>query len=120
MLVYFLKVDFVIFKILSVLGKEIRLAEVQWIHITIHHPEVRNEQRKIIEVLIDPDFILFDRIRSNYNYYKKFQKTPVSKKFMHVIVKHSNKEGFIITSYFTDKIMKLEKVMVYEKFDNKL
>jgi len=110
----------IIFEIKSILNRRIRLTQIQWFHIIFHHPELKKERRKIFETLIKPNLVLYDKDKGTYNYYRKFKKTPISDKFMHVIVKHLNKEGFIITSYFTDKIMRFERVVVYEKYNNEL
>lgn len=37
-------------------------------------------------------------------YYKMYEQTPVTKKYLLVAVKVENGEGFILTSFFTDKI----------------
>jgi len=36
-------------------------------------------------------------------YYKLYPKTPVTRKYLMVAVKVENGEGFILTSFFTDK-----------------
>ncbi len=104
----------IIFEIADALGKKIRLTETQWLHILLHHPEMQNYEDKIAETLKFPKIILFDKPKGNYNYYKVFSKTPFGSKFLHVIVKHLNGEGFIITSYITDRIRKIEREIIYE------
>ena len=39
-------------------------------------------------------------------FYKLYAKTPVTQKFMLVVVQILNGEGFIVTAFFTDKIKK--------------
>lgn len=110
----------VILEVISALNKEIRLTEVQFSHIILHHPEIKNQEDKIISTLQEPDLVLFDEPKNNYNYYKKFESTPVTEKMLHAIVKHLNSGGFIITTYFTDKIMSKGRVVVYERSNNEL
>ena len=41
-----------------------------------------------------------------YLFYKLYAETPVTQKFMLVVVEVLNGEGFIVTAFFTDKIKK--------------
>ncbi len=107
----------IIFEVIDKLNKKIRLTDAQWFHILLHHPEMSNQENKIIETLRNADKILYDKQKDNHNYYKLFQKTPVSRKFLHVIIKHLNSEGFIITSYFTGEIRETDREIVYENDD---
>lgn len=110
----------IIFEIKSKLEKKIRLTDVQLFHVLLHHPEMKNQESKIIDALRKPDLVLHDKPKDTFNYYKRFSNTPVGDKFLHVIVKHLNSEGFIITSYFADIIRKINRVVVYEKSSNEL
>ena len=72
---------------------------------------MRNSGRLIKETLCKPDKIMKSNHAENvWLYYKHYQTTPVSEKYLCVIVKILNKEGFIITSFFTDRIKKGEKI----------
>ena len=103
----------VIFEINSKLEKKIRLTEVQWAHIRIKHSELDNQLSKMIETLKEPDLVCYSSDEENYQYYKYFAKTPVNEKYLLVIVKHLNKEGFVITAFFVGKIKKEFKEVVY-------
>ncbi|MBI4171107.1 MAG: hypothetical protein HY514_05385 [Candidatus Aenigmarchaeota archaeon] len=39
-------------------------------------------------------------------FYKLYDKTPVTRKYLLVAVKVLDKEGFVITAFFTEKIKK--------------
>lgn len=102
-----------IFEVTSKLEKKIRLTEVQWIHIRIRHPELDNQSSRIIETLREPDFVCYCSEEENYQYYRYFVETPVSKKYLLVIANHLNEEGFVITAFFVGKIRKQDKEVVY-------
>jgi hypothetical protein len=62
-------------------------------------------QDKIEATILVPDTIK----QSNHDkkvllYYKLYEKTPVTRKFLVVIIKIFNHHGFVITSYLTDRI----------------
>ncbi|MCL5877023.1 MAG: hypothetical protein M1540_04340 [Candidatus Bathyarchaeota archaeon] len=44
--------------------------------------------------------------------YKLYSKTPVTRKFMLVVVKASNEESFIVTAFYTDKVKKGDIIRV--------
>ncbi len=69
----------------------------------------RNEEPKRSDkrTLIDPDEIRASIQSSEILlFYKLYQKTPVTTKYVIVVVKTSNEEGFIVTAFYTDKIKK--------------
>lgn len=107
----------IIFEVISKLKRKIRLTDIQLFHVLLHHPEMVNQENKMLETLKYPDLVLCDKQKDTYNYYKLFMKTVVTRKFLHLIVKHLNSEGFIITSYFADEIRKTGKEIVYEVND---
>lgn len=107
----------VIFEVVSSMAKnrKIRLTETQHKHMLMHHPEVKGQEEKIASTLQEPDLLLFD-VEDQYNYYKKFELTPVTnRKMLSVVVKYLNSDGFVVTAYFTEKVMRRGRVVVYEK-----
>lgn len=71
--------------------------------------------------LVDPDFVYHSPREDNHRYHKNFKKTPVTEKFLLLIAKHIDEEGFVITGFFVSRIRRKDKVLVYEKKDiNKL
>jgi hypothetical protein len=59
-------------------------------------------------MLIDPDVIRKSQSDKDvYLYYK-----TISDRILCVVVKHLNGDGFLITTYFTDKVKKGKKTQV--------
>lgn len=92
------------------IGRNIRLTKNRLEHI-LTRAEMAEQEEKIRETLLTPD-----RIKKSKHdpdvllYYKLYEKTPVTKKYLLVTVRVENGEGFILTSFFTDKIKAGETV----------
>jgi len=94
----------VLFEVKSYDGRRIRLTEVQWLHIVFFHPEVEGEQNRIKSVLKKPEVVVEGATSDTKVCYKMFRATPVSRKYLAVVIKVLDREGFIMTSYFTERI----------------
>ncbi|MFQ6051893.1 MAG: hypothetical protein ACE5K4_09395, partial [Candidatus Hydrothermarchaeota archaeon] len=94
----------VIFNVKSRLERKIRLTEVQWAHTRTRHKEMDVQTRKMILTLEEPDLVYHSPKEENYHYYKLFRETPISEKYLLLIAKHLNGEGFVITAFFVSKI----------------
>ena len=69
------------------------------------------QEEKIEETLKSPEIVRHSLRDENVHlYYKFYAKTPVGQKYLLVGVKVFNGEGFVITSFFTDRIKKGEVV----------
>ncbi len=95
----------VVFEVISKLSKKIALTANGYEHVSERHPEVSGEVEKMRNTLVNPQVIR----KSTYEdkvwlFYRLFDKTPVSRKYLMVGVRLFNNEGIVITSYFTDKI----------------
>ena len=88
------------FEVLSCLGKRIRITKSHWIEVTQRkHLELDGRVREVQDTLIDADFVRISREdNSVFLYYKQLGKYHVC-----VICRHLDGEGFIITSYLTDR-----------------
>jgi CHASE2 domain-containing sensor protein len=106
-----------VFEVVSKLGKRIRLTEIQWAHMRSRHPELLDQLENMKATLVDPDFVFHSPKEENHQYHKNFKETPVTEKFLLLIVKHLNEEGFVITGFFVSRIRRKGKVLVYEKED---
>ena len=90
-----------VFEIIDKTKREIRLTKRQWRHITKVHPNMTNYLDEIKETLINPlkitDYSLDNDVRYYYKYlkYRKF-----TSKYLCVIIKYLNGEGFIISAFF--------------------
>ena len=82
-------------------GRIIYLTDERWRHI-VKHPEMANQLEQIKDTLLHPDTITTVEldliVRFYYRYYKD------RKEYLFISVKYLNGEGFIITSFYTDKI----------------
>jgi len=94
----------VLFEVKSYDGRRIRLTEVQWLHIVFFHPEVEGEQNRIKSVLKKPEVVVEGATSDTKVCYRMFRVTPVSRKYLAVVIKVLDGEGFIMTSYFTERI----------------
>jgi len=97
-----------VFEIVAYDGKIIRLTEVQWLHVVFFHPEVEGEQKKLREVLENPEVVVRGATEDTKIYYKFYPSTPVASKYLAVVVKVLDREGFIVTSYFTERVRRGE------------
>jgi hypothetical protein len=99
-----------IFQITTKLDKLVTLDERRYEHI-LDHAEMKNQIERIKETLKEPEEIresVYDK--SVWLFYRFYPKTPVTKKYMLVVVKVLNSKGFIITAFYTDEIKKGELI----------
>jgi len=94
----------IIFEVRAYDKRKIRLTEVQWLHMVFFHPEVETEQVKIRDVLKTPEVVVEGATKDTKICYKFYKSTPVTSKYLAVVIKVLNKEGFIITGFFTERI----------------
>ena len=102
-----------VFEVTSRLGTKIRLSDIQWSHIELRHKELRRQLDKMKLTLIEPDTVYYSAGEETYHYYKKFSSTPVSEKYLLLVAKHQDGEGFIITAFFAARVRRQGKVLVY-------
>ena len=94
----------------DVFGNEVVLTEERLRHI-LKRPEMKGQELRILETLESPVEVrrsIHDR--NVWLFYRFFHRTPVGSKYLAVVVKVLSRRGFIITSYFTDRIKKGEIV----------
>lgn len=100
-----MKQQLLIFEVQCVLGKKIRLSRQHWTMISEHkHLEMKGYEKQVEETLKRAEIVR----RSQGDptvclYYKKMVKY-----YQVVVVKHQNGQGFVVTTYWTDKIKKGE------------
>lgn len=108
----------IVFTVHSVLCRHIRLTETQWRHIR-KRQEMRSQFNRMRATLSEPDVVYYVPDESSYHYYRFYPQTPVSRKYMLVVVKHLDDEGFVITCFYARRISKPEKVLLYESLSQK-
>ena len=92
-----------IFEITDKTGRKIRLTKTQFKHI-ICHKGMENEIEKIKDTLIGPFKIVPHETGELYDYYRYYENRKKKAKFLQVVVKYLNGDGFVITAYFVSKI----------------
>lgn len=100
----------VIFELENILGRKIILTGETLEHI-LEKPEMLNQEERIKETLLQPRIIK----RSNYIwtvllYYRLYSQTPVTRKYLLVVVQITNSVGYVKTAFYTDRIKKGETV----------
>ena len=82
-------------------GRNIYLSDERWKHI-LKHSEMSNQTEQIKDILLQPDKITEVDYDPDVKFYYRYYKDR--KEYLFVSVKYLNGEGFIITSFYTDKI----------------
>ena len=96
----------VVFKILSKTGRVVSLDEERWRHV-LEHPEMKTQLDRIKETAVNPDEVRASVHDSSVLlFYKFYEETPVTEKYLIVVIKSLNREGFIVTAFFTDRVKK--------------
>jgi len=95
----------ILFEVKDKTGRKLRMTDYNWNHIVKRHPEIPSHKEKIIETLEKPNKITASLKEDETKYYYKYYKNlPSPYKFMRVIAKYLNGEGFIISSHFVKAI----------------
>lgn len=90
-------------------NRQIRLTDERQGHIETDHPEMSGQVDKIQETLSNPDIIVRSRTDPDVElFYRHYDITPVTEKYLCVVVKVLVGDMFIITAYFTDTIKRGE------------
>jgi hypothetical protein len=88
----------------DIFGNTIRLTRERFDHIT-EREEMVGQHDKIAETLVLPDIVKLSKYDPEVLvYYKLYEQTPVTRKFLAVIAKVGVTDPFILSSFFTDKI----------------
>jgi len=95
----------------SVNGIPIRLTQERLSHIYQGHPEMKGCEDLIVETLSEPEKIL-EGDNGALMAVRKYEKTPVSEnKYLVVVYKELEDDGFVITAYFTRRLPKWRKTL---------
>lgn len=83
--------------------RSIRLTAERLAHI-LEHPEMVGQELRIAETLVAPDSIIASHHDATVLlYHKLYATTPITRKYMVVMVKVLDADAFVITAFFTDK-----------------
>ncbi len=88
----------------------IRLTDERLAHI-LEHPEMIGQDARIAETLSAPDSIITSHHdATGLLYHKLYPATPVTRKYLVVMVKLTDQDAFIVTAFFTDKEKKGSRI----------
>ncbi len=93
----------IIFEVIDKKGRKIRLTKKQWSHIRIEHKDFI-EQEDIKKAITNSIKIVSHEIEDVQDHYLYFKHRKSRSKYLKVVVKYLNGEGFIITAYFVPYI----------------
>ncbi|NCN99316.1 hypothetical protein COU62_02200 [Candidatus Pacearchaeota archaeon CG10_big_fil_rev_8_21_14_0_10_35_219] len=95
----------IIFEVRDKNGKLIRLTTKQHLHIMKKHPYMHKYLEEVKETLQKPDKITSFSLNPDiYYFYKGYKHLEKSNKFVLVIAKYLNGEGYIISTYLEKNI----------------
>ena len=96
----------IIFEVVGKTGREIRLTNKQWKHIQKHPHMNRYESiERIKNAIKNPTTIRYNEEDESVNYfYKEYKDMDNYERYLLVSVKYLNGDGFVITSFYTNKI----------------
>ena len=93
----------------DILHRRIRLTDERKEHIETDHPEMLGQIGNIRCTLANPEHIIRSNVDANVEmFYRYFDITPVTKKYLCIVVKVMADDHFIVTAYFTDTIKRGE------------
>ncbi|CUS38602.1 conserved hypothetical protein [Candidatus Nitrospira nitrosa] len=85
-------------------GRSIRLTDERMAHI-LQHPEMIDMEAEIDRVLQSPSEVRLSRSDQSVQlFYEYYAKTRVGGKWLSVVVKYANDDGFVVTAYLTDRL----------------
>jgi len=86
-------------------NREIRLTNERQEHFETEHPEMPGKIGKMRDTLLNPDRIVRSLTDQEVElFYRLYDATPVTQKYLCVVVKVLFDDLFIITAYFTDAV----------------
>ncbi len=96
-------------KFKDIYGREVRLTDERYEHLISDHPEMTGQLDKLQMTLLVPQKVVRSRTDETVElFYRHYASTPVTRKYLCVVVKALTDDAFIVTAYFTDAIKKGE------------
>ena len=95
----------------SVKGVPIRLTPERLEHIERRHPEMREQEDRILETLASPDYVQVGDSETLIAI-KHYEKTPLTRKYCSTVYRElSEEDGFVVTAYLTNRPALWRKVI---------
>jgi hypothetical protein len=84
--------------------RAIRLTDERWAHI-LDHPEMVEQRQRLAETLAEPDIVIATVADETVlAYHRLYERTPVTRKYLVVVVKMASDDAFILTAYFANRL----------------
>jgi len=83
--------------------KKIKLTAERWFHIIESHDYMAGYFHDVLETINNPEYVIAGK-KEELLATKFYEKTHISSKYLIVVYKETNKEGFVITAFMTSKI----------------
>ena len=85
-------------------GRVIRLTMERWTHIR-DHPEMTDQRDRLRETLAMPDVVI-ETVKdvTVHVYHRLYEQTPVTRKYLLVVVKILTEDAFVITAFFSGRL----------------
>jgi hypothetical protein len=84
-------------------GRKIRLNGERLAHL-LEHPEMVGQLHRLDETLANPQIIIATSLdKSVYVYHRYYEITPVTSKYLQVVVKLLIDDAFILTAFFSKR-----------------
>ena len=94
-----------VLKLRDVRGRLVRLTEERREHLETKHPEMAGQRPRFVETLREPDSVVRSRAGAGIElFYRLYDQSPVSSKYMCVVVKVLSGDNFVVTAYYTDRV----------------
>ncbi|MBI2339841.1 MAG: hypothetical protein HYU99_05695 [Deltaproteobacteria bacterium] len=104
--------------VISVDGVPIRLTDERWAHITESHDYMAGHLELVLETIGSPDKIA-KGTHSAHIAVKKFDHTPLGRKYVTVVYRQGVKDGYVITAFMTSKPGKIfKKGVIWSRQEN--
>jgi hypothetical protein len=85
------------------LGRPIRLTEERLAHL-LEHPEMAGQLPHIQETLSQPELVVSTTAdQTVFVYHRYYESTPVTSKFLLVVVKYMAEDAFVLTAFFSNR-----------------
>jgi len=95
-------------------GRIIRLTQERHDHLLDGHPEMRGQLERVGQALRQPEKVVRSRTDPEVElFYRQYERTPVTTKFLCAVVKAGAGDPFLVTAYFTDSVKQGE--ILWEK-----
>jgi hypothetical protein len=89
----------------------VRLSVERWRHVLSRHPEMAQQQDRVLETVESPEMIQegdFGELLA----VRLYPETPLTRKFLVVVYRETNADdGFVMTAYFTSRPSARRKVI---------